>query len=557
VSHVLASRPNVLYYGDNLDILRKYVHGGSIDLVYLDPPFNSKADYNVLFKEPSGEESVAQIQAFSDFWHWDTRARQAYEYLTSNQVSDPISRVTEMIYNFLGKNDMSAYLFMMATRLIELQRVLKPNGSLFLHCDPTASHYLKIVLDAVFFPNNFRNEIAWRRSHPKGHAYTRFANDHDCILVYAKDASKIKWKTIYKKYDPNAPPPSQYSHQDPDGRWYTLDNLLNPNPDRPNLTYEFKGITRVWRWTKDRMLEEDKKRRIIMPKDGKVPRYKRYLDEQEGIPIDDFWDDVDYVKGDERLGYPTQKPVALLERIIEAATDEGDWVLDPFCGCGTAVIAAEKVQRHWIGIDITYLAINLVKVRLKHSFPNAKYAVEGEPRDLGAAKALAENRYQFQWWALSLVGAMPFGSTSSRPREGKKGADEGIDGWLRFAGMGEGQIERIVVQVKSGHVGVKDIRELRDVVTRQKAAIGLYLTLEEPTSEMLREAKATDPYVAKRWNHEYPRIQILTIEDLLKGKKPDIPPTVSSFQEAPRIEDDMEETKRATGLLLQKKLHEK
>jgi site-specific DNA-methyltransferase (adenine-specific) len=462
-----------------------------------------------------------------------------------------------MIYNFLGKNDMSAYLFMMATRLIELQRVLKPTGSLFLHCDPTASHYLKIVLDAVFSPSNFRNEIVWRRSHPKGHAYTRFANDHDCILVYAKDASKIKWKMIYKKYDPDAPPPSQYTHQDPDGRWYTLDNLLNPNPDRPNLTYEFKGITRVWRWTKERMLEEDAKGRIVMPQDGKVPRYKRYLDEQEGIPIDDFWDDVDYVKGDERLGYPTQKPTALLERIIEAATNEGDWVLDPFCGCGTAIIAAEKEKRRWIGIDITYLAINLVKVRLRHSFPNAKYVIEGEPRDLGAAKELSKNRYQFQWWALSLVGASPFGATPSRPREGKKGADEGVDGRLRFAGMGEGQIERVVVQVKSGHVGVKDIRELRDVVTRQKAAIGLFITLEEPTSEMVKEAKATDPYVAKKWNHEYPRIQILTIQELLKGKKPDLPPTLSSFQEAPRIENDVEEKKQATGLLLQKTLHDK
>jgi site-specific DNA-methyltransferase (adenine-specific) len=547
----LTTRSNVLYYGDNLEVLRKYVRDETVDLIYLDPPFNSKADYNILFKESTGEQSTAQIQAFSDFWHWDSASRDAYGYLTSNEVDNRVANVAEALHRILGKNDMSAYLFMMTTRLLELHRVLKSSGSLFLHCDPTASHYLKLALDAVFLPNNFRNEIVWRRSHPKGHAFTRFANDHDCILVYAKDARNVKWKMSYKKYDANAPPPPQYTHRDPDGRWYTLDNLLNPNPNRPNLTYEFKGITRVWRWTKARMLEEDKKGRIVMPEGGKVPRYKRYLDEQEGIPIDDFWDDIDYVKGDERLGYPTQKPLALLERIIEAATEEGDQILDPFCGCGTAIVAAEKLERNWIGIDITYLAINLVKNRLKDSFPQARFLVEGEPRDLGAARELSKNRYQFQWWALSLVGARPVGSTPSQPTVGKKGRDEGIDGWLRFAGMGEGQIERIVAQVKSGHVGVKDIRELRDVVTRQKAAIGLFITLEEPTSEMTKEAKATDPYVAKRWNREYARIQILTIEELLKGKKPDLPPTVSPFQEASRIENTNRRSEKTSRLLIQ------
>lgn len=337
-----------------------------------------------------------------------------------------------------------------------------------------------------------------------------------------------------------------YRYRDEDGRLYRLDNLLNPNPNRPNLTYEFKGRTRVWRWTKERMLEEDAKGRIIVPRGGKgMPAYKRYLDEQEGIPIDDFWGDIDYVTGRERLGYPTQKPIGLLERIINAASDEGDWVLDPFCGCGTAIIAAEKLHRHWIGIDITFLAINLVKGRLRDSFPTASYSVEGEPRDLGAARALAQNPYQFQWWALFLVDARPVGSTEARPREGKKGADEGVDGWLRFSDKSEGHYEKIVVQVKSGHVGVKDIRELRDVITRQKASIGIFLTLEEPTSEMMREVKATDPYVSPLWKHEYPKIQILTIEQLLKGERPKIPPTVSLFQEADKVKkaDRTTETK--------------
>lgn len=525
---------NMLFYGDNLDVIRKHFSNECIDLIYLDPPFNSKADYNVLFKEITGEQSTAQIQAFSDFWHWDIEAKRAYDYLAT-QTSSQISDLVTALYGFLGKNDFLAYLVMMGVRLTELHRVLKPSGSIFLHCDPTASHYLRVLMDAIFNATNFRNEIAWKRSHPKGHAFTRFASDHDSILVYAKDSKIAKYKITYKDYDLSTIGHT-YRLKDENGRAYTLDNLLNPNLNRPNLTYEFKGITRVWRWTKERMLEEDAQGRIVVPRDGKgVPRYKRYLDEQEGIPIDDFWDDIDYVKGGERLGYPTQKPIELLERIINAASDEGDWVLDPFCGCGTAIIAAEKLHRRWIGIDITFLAINLVKGRLKDSFPTATYAIEGEPRDLSAARALAQNRYQFQWWVLFLIDARPVGSTEARPREGKKGADEGVDGWLRFSDKSEGHYEKIVVQVKSGHVGVKDIRELRDVITRQKAAMGIFLTLEEPTNEMTKEIKTTDPYMSPLWKHEYPKIQILTIEQLLKGERPKTPPTVNLFQEADKV----------------------
>jgi len=237
------------------------------------------------------------------------------------------------------------------------------------------------------------------------------------------------------------------------------------------------------------------------------------------------------------MGFQTQKPVALLERIIKASSNENDVILDPFCGCGTAVIAAEELKRHWIGIDITYLAINLIKNRLNDTYPNVEFEVRGEPRDLDSARELAKDRYQFQWWALSLVGARPVGATSSKPKEGRKGADEGIDGWLRFP-VSESQIEKIVVQVKSGHVGVKDIRELRDVVSRQNAAIGLFLTLEEPTEEMNKEVRATDPYIAPNWNHEYPKIQILTVEQLIRGEKPDIPPTSNMFKEAERVERD-------------------
>jgi site-specific DNA-methyltransferase (adenine-specific) len=534
-----------------------------VDLVYLDPPFNSKVDYNVLFKEITGEESLAQIQAFSDSWHWDVSARHAYEYLTSNEMSDSVSRVSEMLYHFLGKSDMSAYLFMMSERLLELQRVLRPHGTLFLHCDPTASHYLRIVLDAIFGSSNFMGEIIWRRS--VSHVTSRrWARNHDTILNYAKNRDAIDEKFHPPRIERDEGwMEREYRHSDEQGR-YMIDNLTGAGITGGPSGQPWRGIDpakigagRHWRYTPETLDDLDAKKKIYWPKHGKYPKLKQYDWESEGKPIGDLWTDREVkVLGrtaSERLGFPTQKPMSLLERIINSGTDKGDVVLDPFCGCGTTIIAAEKLERHWIGIDITYLAINLVKIRLKHSFPHAKYVVEGEPRDLGAAKALASNRYQFQWWALSLIGARPVGSTPSKPTEGRKGPDEGVDGWLRFAGMGEGERERVVVQVKSGHVGVKDIRELRDVVNRQKAAMGLFITLEEPTSEMIRETKATEPYVAKKYDREYPKIQILTIEDLLKQKKPDLPPTVSPFQEAPKVEK-VDTTKKDSKLLIQRTL---
>jgi len=525
-------KTNVLFYGDNLDILRRYIPNESIDLIYLDPPFNSKADYNILFKEATGEESTAQIQAFSDFWHWDDAARHAYEFLTSNEVDAKVSDVTDALYRFLGKNDMTAYLFMMARRLLELHRVLKSTGSLFLHCDSTASHYLKLVLDAIFGIENFRNEVVWKRFNFHADA-RRFGRVADRILFYSK-TSEYKFNRQRAPFKQDYVD-SKFTHKEGNRRFRLSD--LNP-PALRGPIYEFHGITRPWRFTKEKMLQLEKEGRIYT--DSKVPQLKRYLDELEaagGAAVHEIWDDIPAINSQakERLGYPTQKPTELLERIINACTDgKDDWVLDPFCGCGTTIAAAEKLRRHWIGIDITYLAISLVKGRLRDSFPDAKFEVEGEPRDLGAAVELAKNRYQFQWWALSLIGARPTGSTEAKPREGRKGADEGVDGWLRFPVADH--FERIVVSVKSGHVGVKDIRELRDTVSRQKAAMGMFITLEEPTSEMIKEVKVTEPYISPTWHHEYPKLQILTVEELLKGKRPSMPQVENSFKKAPTEE---------------------
>ena len=523
-------KTNVLYYGDNLEILRKYIPDNSIDLIYLDPPFNSKKDYNILFKENGGIESEAQIKAFTDTWHWTQTAENTYHDIVTNGPLK-VARLIGALHDAIGQNDVMAYLVMMTARLIELHRALKPTGSLYLHCDPTASHYIKLVLDQIFGPANFRNEIVWRRTAAKGLAFTRFPSNHDIILRYSK-SGKWVWNRQYKEHTPEYVS-NFYRYVEPGtGRRYSLDNLVNPNKNRPHLTYEFLGVTRVWRWTKERMQEAYEKGLIVQTKPGAVPRLKRYLDEQEGTPIDDIWEDIPPVQSQasERLGYETQKPIALLERIIRASSNEGDVVLDPFCGCGTALIAAQKLNRRWIGIDITHLAITLVRNRIRDSFPGIQFEVIGEPVDLASARALArQDRYQFQWWALGLIKARPLG-------EKKKGADKGIDGVIQFIDDPSGKPKRAVVQVKSGHVAANAVRELKAVAADD--ALGILITLEPPTKPMQTEAVSAGFYHSPGWNKDYPKIQILTIEDLLHGKTVDMPPqtqTSVTFAKAPKV----------------------
>ena len=525
-------KTNVLYYGDNLEILRnrEYFPDNCVDLIYLDPPFNSKKDYNILFKENGGVESEAQIKAFTDSWHWTQKAEDTYhEIVTKGPLK--VGKLIGALHDSIGNNDVMAYLVMMTIRLIELHRVLKPTGSLYLHCDPTASHYIKLVLDQIFEPANFRNEIVWRRTSAKGLAFTRFPSNHDIILRYSK-SGKWGWNPQYKEHAPEYVS-NFYRYVEPGtGRRYSLDNLVNPNKNRPHLTYEFLGVTRVWRWTKERMQEAYEKGLVVQSKPGAVPRLKRYLDEQEGTPIDDIWDDIPPIQSQasERLGYETQKPLALLERIIKASSNEGDVVLDPFCGCGTALVAAQKLNRRWIGIDITHLAITLMRNRLGDSFPGIQFEVIGEPVDLASAKALArQDRYQFQWWALGLIKARPLG-------EKKKGADEGIDGVIQFIDDPSGKAKRAVVQVKSGHVGVNAIRELKAVAAHD--ALGIFITLESPTGPMQTEAVGAGFYHSPGWNKDYPKIQILTVEELLHGKTVNMPPqtqTSVTFAKAPKV----------------------
>jgi DNA modification methylase len=527
---------NTLFYGDNLFILREHIPSESIDLIYLDPPFNSSRNYNVLFKDESGTESEAQITAFEDTWHWNLEAEHTFVELQT-EASDHIAKMIESLHEFIGANQMMAYLVMMTARLIELHRVLKPTGSLYLHCDPTASHYLRILMDTIFGVNNFRNEIVWQRTNAKGNAFISFAKNHDVILRYAK-SDKATWNPQYTAHDPEYVE-NFYRYVEPEtGRKYTLGDLTNPNKDRPNLTYEFLGFTRVWRWTKERMQEAYEKGIVIQSQPGVVPRLKRYLDEQEGNPVGDVWTDIPPIQSQsaEKLGYPTQKPLMLLERIIQASSNPGDIILDPFCGCGTAIAAAQKLERRWIGIDITHLSIALQKYRLEAMFPGIEFKVVGEPKDIGAAHQLAqEDRYQFQWWALSLIRARPLGGQEGS-REGKKGSDKGIDGVIAFIDDNTGKAKRVLVQVKSGHVNSSHIRDLKGTLQREHAAIGVFITLEPPSKDMITEAASASFYHSPGWNKDYSRIQILTIEELLHGAEVKMPPQFGTFKQAQRIQ---------------------
>ena len=434
--------------------------------------------------------------------------------------------------SFLGDNDMMAYLVMLTVRLIELHRVLKDTGSLYLHCDPSASHYIKLVLDGIFGRERFQNEIAWKRSHAhndgkQGSAH--FGRVTDSILFYTK-SGKVTWNRQYTPYDPEYVA-RDFRHVDGDGRRYRIDNMRGPGgAEKGNPFYEVMGVSRYWAYSKAKMDEMIKQGRVIQTKPGAVPQYKRYLDEMPGVPLQSLWDDMPGInnRSAEFLGYPTQKPVALMERIIQASSNPGDLVLDPFCGCGTTIHAAQKLGRQWTGIDVTHLAISLIERRLKDAFPGIAFEVHGTPQDLEGARDLARrDKYQFQWWAVSLIDAQPYGGK-------KKGADGGIDGLIYFRGDGKAT-ERAVVSVKGGdNVGVPMVRDLKGVMDRERAPIGVFLTLTEPTRPMEREAAAAG--FLTQGDRQYPRLQIITIQQALRGQKPAIPlvDTGAAFKRAAR-----------------------
>jgi DNA modification methylase len=504
---------NTLYYGDNLAIMQRYLADESVDVVYLDPPFNSKRDYNATFTESSGEEASAQVKAFKDTWYWDVEGAMNYEQTLA--IGGELAETMRAFRVMLGTTGYMAYLSMMATRLWELKRVLKPTGSIYLHCDPTMSHYLKLVMDATFGHKNFRNEIIWRRTNSTGSSKSRarrFPANIDQIFFYTKTED---YKFHHIRLDYSEKYKSRYTKYDERGAYY-LDNLKT--------------------YSEQRLQTLIADNRIEFTKTGKA-RVKNYLHEAKGLIIDNVWTDINALNSQaaERLGYPTQKPESLLERIIAASSDEDDIILDPFCGCGTAIAVAQRLGRQWIGIDITHLAINLIRYRLQNTFGEQfkqEYTTVGEPTTLQDAIALAEeNKYQFQFWALGLVGARPAAS------EEKKGADKGIDGRLYFHDELRGDTKQIVISVKSGKLKADDVRAIGYVREREGAACGVLITLQKPTQQMLTDAAAsgfyTDPHKA-----QFPRVQILTVSELMAGATLNYPRYAinQTFKQAPRMD---------------------
>ncbi|MCY4625220.1 MAG: DNA methyltransferase [Chloroflexi bacterium] len=565
---------NSLYYGDNLTVLREHIPDESVDLIYLDPPFNSNASYNVLFKEKTGEESAAQFKAFTDTWKWTKDTQWAFEkdIIANPAVPVAVRDMVDAFKKFIGQNDMMAYLVMMAPRLVELRRVLKQTGSLYLHCDPTASHYLKILMDAVFGKDQFRNEIVWRRtgSHNQN---KRFGPIHDVILFYTKSDNylfDVQFQPVAKGHVDG-----YFRQEDDKGKYWT--NALtgagtrNGESGQPWRGYDPTPHDRHWAVPGNLVAElgidatisqHEKLEQLYqagyvdLPTKASdaLPTFRQYLKDLPGSPLQDLWayqpytrgvlygderaidEDVRWIPrqgGKERLGYQTQKPQALLERVIKASTSQGQMVLDPFCGCGTAIAAAQALGRQWIGIDITHLAVALMKNRLRTAFnleAGKDYTVIGEPVDVGSAQALAEqDRFQFQFWALSLLEAFP-------REEGKKGPDGGIDGVLSFIDGKQRTQNKAIVQVKSGHVSAPQIRDLKGVVEREKASLGLFITLEEPTSVMQTEAIAAGFFHSELWQKDYPKIQIRTVQQLLTGQGFELPPQLPSmYQPAQRV----------------------
>ncbi len=485
---------------------------------YLDPPFNSNASYNVLFKSPKGEQSEAQIEAFEDTWHWNEHAELAFDQVIQSGNTEAANMLNAM-RSFLGENDMMAYLAMMAVRLIELQRVLKPTGSLYLHCDPTASHYLKAILDSIFGPKQFRNDVIWKRVQTVkgnyGQGAKHFDRNVDNILFYSKSDAAF-FKQPFTKYSEGYLS-THYKYQEPDGRKYRLISMIGPGgAANGNPYYEVMGVSRYWRYSERTMQELIDTGMVVQTKPGTVPQRKQY--KGEGVAVQSLWEDIPALSASsaERLGYPTQKPLALLERIIRASSEEGAIVLDPFCGCGTAVHAAQKLHRQWVGIDITHLAIGLIERRLKDAFPGIKFEVHGTPKDFSGAEDLAKrDKYQFQWWAVTLINAMPYGGK-------KKGADGGIDGYYYCKPDGK-KTEGGIVSVKGGDsLHVEMVRDLRGVIDREKAPLGVLVTLREPTGPMVKEA-ASVGFLDTPFG-KFPRLQIATVGDMLAGKLPRLPP---------------------------------
>lgn len=519
---------NLLYYGDNYDILRRKIKDESVDLCYIDPPFNSKRNYNQIYNNIGGEDR-AQAQAFSDTWNWDSYAIAGYEEILANAEGRFQPQLVELMKGLgavLRKGSLLAYLVSMSLRITEIHRVLKRTGSFYLHCDPTASHYLKLVLDAVFVAQggDYINEITWKRSTSHGdgkQGSKHFGRITDIIFFYTKSDRDYTWNPLYEPYTPEALKRDYNKVESGTARVYRLAPVDGPGgASKGNPYYVFLGVPGYWRFTQERMQSLYEAGRIVKSSTGKSLSQIMYLDEAKGRPVDNFWGDINKIAptSSERLGYPTQKPERLLERIILASSNVGDVVLDAYCGCGTTVAVAQRLRRKWIGMDITYQSIALILKRLEDTFDKSvadAVILDGVPRDMESAIALAHKkddrlRKEFEKWVILTY-------TNNRAViNDKKGADAGIDARAFFL-TGKNDNAKIIFQAKSGGVKRGDIATLRGDMGREGAALAVLISLEPPSAPMIREAKEAGRYRHEAMGRSYDCIRIVTVKEIVEG----------------------------------------
>ena len=541
---------NKLYYGDNLDVLRRFVRDETVDLCYIDPPFNSKRNYNQIYNN-IGQEDAAQAQAFTDTWTWDDRANAGLAEITSNYNGVFTRQSIELILGLdkvLGKGTLLAYLVSMTSRIAEIHRVLKPTGSFYLHCDPTASHYLKLVCDAIFCPNGgeFQNEIVWRRTNnPKGSQFKarKFGVYTDCLLFYTKseeylfDLDRAKTRLSPEQMA------AKYPYSDEKGPYYSGPVIRGKSMGlRPNLVYEYKGYTPGpwgWRMEKNKLMELDAAGDLGWSKTG-APFRKLRPENDRGFPLGNLWDDIPRLyESSEFLGYPTQKPEALLERIVRASSNEGDLVLDAYCGCGTTVAVAQRLNRNWIGIDITYQSVGLIVKRLTDAFGEKvmdEVELNGIPKDMEAAVALAHKkddrtRKEFEKWAV-----MTFSNNRAAINE-KKGGDGGIDGVAYVLDLDETgkQVHLpVLISVKSNKTLTPAVvRDLNGTLERENAPMGFLITLY-PMDNLVKEAKKYGSYASRLLNREFPRLAVVSIQEMMDGARMELPFAVDVLKSAER-----------------------
>ena len=526
---------NHLYYGDNLKIMQQRMPKEYVDLIYLDPPFNSKKNYNLMYRTMTGKPVPEQADAFCDTWEMDPEkeelARTMPVLMREYGIEDYYVEFWRLWMKALKDTQphLLAYLIYMVQRLLHMRVILKSTGSIYLHCDPTASHYIKVMMDAIFHHSNFRNEIIWKRTSAHGSA-KRFGPVHDVILFYTK-SDRYTWNRVSQPYDETYID-AFYRHKDQGGR-FRLGDLTGAGVRSGESGQPWKGVDptdsgRHWAvpavpglspaeingMTVQERLDALQQRGLIYwPPKGSIPQFRRYLDPKKGVAVQDVITDINPLSphAEERLGYPTQKPITLLDRIIRASSNEGQVVFDPFCGCGTTIYAAEKNKRQWIGCDIAILSVRLVTDTLTTKYrlvEGVHFEVDGIPESVEEAEALFKrDPHQFQHWIVERVHGFP-----TQQRSG----DRGIDGKLFFDSR-DGAPE-MVLSVKGGKIRPTDLRDLRGVLEREENAVMAgFLSLQEPTKAMREEAAKAGMYHADD-DHSYPRIQLLTVREIFRGK---------------------------------------